>query len=112
MFFAFYSYNDKRNSLLLNVDSAVSSQLNNANATNTNQNVACTGPVTNDNQEQIIVFNILREMFNNDSHINQNRNDLDLEISYDSVIVDNNNISQSLDDLPTYENAIKKQTNK
>lgn len=91
-----------------------------SNSTNpSNQATICTlsnrYPLTRDNQEQIIVFNILREMLNNDTRSSMsNQNDSDIEINYDSVIFDNNNntnLSESVDDLPTYENVIKKQKN-
>lgn len=54
-------------------------------------------------------------MLNNDTRSSMsNQNDSDIEINYDSVIFDNNNntnLSESVDDLPTYENVIKKQKN-
>lgn len=101
VFFSFYSYNGKQSNASINAQTQSSIQ-NQINSCRTNYAHVPAG----DNQDQIIVFNILREMLNNQS-MDHNRNQF--EISYDSIIIDPN--FRSVEDLPSYENAIKKQIN-
>jgi len=105
LLFGYYSYSYERENFSANMQTANQ---------NLNANQICRHPLDlNYRQEQIIMFTILREMFN---HSNSNNNDnsmrlstqnqCDQLLSYDTIV--NNDSPNSPDELPSYENAIQK----